>query len=163
VLADYDGEVSYEALMNMEYAGRVISESLRKYTPGNVLMRKCTKEYKIADTDITIEKGRMVFLPMHAIHTDPEFFPEPEKFDPDRFTPEMEKERNPFTYLPFGEGQRICMGLRFGLIQTRLGLVSVLRKYRVTLNEKTVHPIRLDPKDVTMMPYGGIWLNTERI
>ncbi|KAG5669769.1 hypothetical protein PVAND_000063 [Polypedilum vanderplanki] len=163
VLSNYDGKVTYEALMNMNYPGQVISESLRKYTPGNVLMRKCTKEYKIPDTDIVIEKGRMVFLPMHAIHNDPEYFPDPEKFDPDRFSPEMEKERNPFTFLPFGEGMRICMGLRFGLIQTRLGLVSVLRKYRVTLNEKTVHPIRLDPKDVTMMPYGGIWLNTEHI
>lgn len=62
-----------------------------------------------------------------------------------------------------GEGPRICLGLRFGLIQTRLGLLSIIRNYRVTLSEKTVHPIRLDPKDVTMMPYGGIWLNTERI
>lgn len=55
------------------------------------------------------------------------------------------------------------MGLRFGVLQTRLGLVSVLRNFRVTLNSKTIHPIRLDPKDVTMMPLGGIWLDNQRI
>lgn len=54
-------------------------------------------------------------------------------------------------------------GLRFGVLQTRLGLVTIIRNFRVTLNEKTIHPIKLDPKDVTMMPLGGIWLNTERI
>jgi hypothetical protein len=54
-------------------------------------------------------------------------------------------------------------GLRFGVLQTRLGLVSILRTFRVTLNKKTIHPIRLDPKDVTMMPMGGIWLDTQRL
>lgn len=52
---------------------------------------------------------------------------------------------------------------RFGILQTRLGLVSILKNFRVTLNEKTIHPIRLDPKDVTMMPQGGIWLDTHRL
>lgn len=103
VLSNYDGEVTYDAIMNMDFAGQVISESLRKYTPGNILMRRCTKDYKVPGTDVTIEKGKYVFLPMHAIHTDPEYFPEPEKFDPDRFSPSAEKERNPFTFLPFGK------------------------------------------------------------
>lgn len=55
------------------------------------------------------------------------------------------------------------MGLRFGYLQTRLGMVTILRNFRVTLNSKTIHPIRLDPKDVTMCPMGGIWLDSERI
>lgn len=55
------------------------------------------------------------------------------------------------------------MGLRFGVLQTRLGLVTILRNFRVILNPKTIHPIRLDPKDVTMMPMGGIWLDSQRI
>jgi cytochrome P450 family 6 len=101
-LQKYDGKVTYEALMNMEFPGWVINESLRKYSPGNVLMRRCTKDYKVPGTDVVIEKGKYVFLPMLAIHNDPEYFPEPNEFNPDRFSPENEKKRNPYTYLPFG-------------------------------------------------------------
>lgn len=62
-----------------------------------------------------------------------------------------------------GEGPRNCMGLRFGVLQTRLGMVSILRNFRVTLSSKTIHPIRFDPKDATMTPLGGIWLDTHRV
>lgn len=103
VLQNYGGELSYDCIMSMNFAGQVIDESLRKYSPGNVLMRKCTNDYKVPGTNITIEKGKYVFMPMLAIHNDPEYFPEPDVFDPDRFSPELEKSRNPFTYLPFGE------------------------------------------------------------
>lgn len=163
VLARHDGKVTYDAIMDMEYCGQVISEALRKYTPGNVLLRVCTKDYQVPGKDLIIEKGCNLMLPMLAIHNDPEYFPEPEKFDPDRFSPEAVKERDPFTFLPFGEGPRNCIGLRFGVLQTRLGLCTILRNYRVTLNKKTISPIRLDPKDVTMMPLGGIWLDTQRL
>lgn len=75
-----------------------------------VLNRICTKDFKIPDTDITIDKGTLVFIPAHAIHYDAEYYPEPEKFDPDRFEADKKKARNIFTYLPFGEGPRICIG-----------------------------------------------------
>ncbi|CRL05217.1 CLUMA_CG018035, isoform A [Clunio marinus] len=142
VLKKYDGEVTYDAVMNMEYCGQVINESMRKYTPGNVLLRICTKDYHVPGTNHIIEKGANLMLPMHAIHNDPEFFPNPDKYDPERFSPEEVKKRNPFTFLPFGEGPRNCMGLRFGVLQTRLGLTTILRNYRVTLNKKTIHPVR---------------------
>lgn len=182
VLDKHDGEVTYDAVMNMEYCGQVINESMRKYTPGNVLLRHCTKEYNVPGTNHIIDKGANLMLPMNAIHNDPEFFPDPDKFDPERFSPEEIKKRNPFTFLPFGkwwknwnrrehptewfisgEGPRNCMGLRFGVLQTRLGLSTILTNFRVTLNKKTIHPISLDPKDVTMMPLGGIWLDIQRI
>jgi cytochrome P450 family 6 len=103
VLANYDGEITYDAILNMDYVGQVISESLRKYPPGHILIRRATKDYQVPGTKVVIEKGRYVFLPVHGIHHDPEYYPEPEKFDPDRFSPENEKKRQPFTYLPFGE------------------------------------------------------------
>jgi cytochrome P450 family 6 len=103
VLKLYDGKVSYEAIMNMDYCGQVINESLRKYSPGNVLLRVCTKDYKVPGKDLIIEKDLNLMLPMHAIHNDPEYFPEPDKFDPERFSPEAIKNRNPFTFLPFGK------------------------------------------------------------
>lgn len=103
VLAQHDGEATYDAIMNMEYCGQVINESMRKYTPGNVLLRICTKDYQVPGKDLVIEKGLNLMLPMHAIHNDPEFFPNPDKFDPERFSPEEVKKRNPFTFLPFGK------------------------------------------------------------
>lgn len=55
------------------------------------------------------------------------------------------------------------MGVRFGVLQTRLGLATLLKNFKFTLNDKTIHPIRFDPKNMTMTPLGGIWLNTERV
>lgn len=107
VFAKHDNKVTYEAIMGMEYCGQVINESMRKYTPGNVLLRICTKDYQVPGTKHIIEKGSNLMLPMSAIHNDPEYFPDPEKFDPDRFTPEEVKKRNPFTFLPFGELMRL--------------------------------------------------------
>ena len=183
VLKKHDGKITYESIMDMEYCGQVINESMRKYTPGNVLLRICTKDYKVPDTNYVIEKGMNIMLPMHAIHNDPEYFPNPDAFIPERFSAEETRKRHPFSFLPFGnifiifflkqiktkakiisgEGPRNCMGLRFGVLQTRLGLVTVLRKFRITINNKTIHPIQLDPKDVTMMPLGGIWLDIQRL
>lgn len=104
MLVQHDGKVTYDAVMNMEYCGQVISEALRKYSPGNVLMRICTRDYQVpGKEDLVIEKGCNLMLPMHAIHNDPEYFPEPERFDPERFSPEAVKDRHPFTFLPFGK------------------------------------------------------------
>lgn len=103
VLEKHNGEITYDSIMGMEYCGQVISESLRKYTPGNVLLRVCTKDYPVPGTNHVIEKGSNLMLPMHAIHNDPEYFPNPDKFDPDRFSPEEVKKRNPITFLPFGK------------------------------------------------------------
>lgn len=103
VLQKYNGEITYEAIMNMDYCGQVINESMRKYTPGNVLLRVCRKDYPVPGTKHVIEEGMNLMLPMHAIHNDPEFFPDPDKFDPERFSPEEVKKRNPFHFLPFGK------------------------------------------------------------
>lgn len=108
VLQKHDGNITYEALMDMEYCGQVINESMRKYTPGNVLLRICTKDYKVPGRDYVIEKGTNLMLPMHAIHNDPEYFPNPDVFDPDRFSPDEIKKRHPFSFLPFGNILKFC-------------------------------------------------------
>lgn len=83
---------------------------MRKYPTLPFLTRVCTKQYKIPDTNQVIEKGVRVFIPLYAIHHDPKYFPEPEKFLPERFSPENKSSIPPFVYLPFGEGPRICIG-----------------------------------------------------
>ena len=110
ILAKYDGKITYEAIQDMKYMDMVINETLRKYPPVSHITRRCVKDYKTPDKDVVIEKGTMVFIPILAIHHDEEYYPEPEKFEPERFTEENRSKRHPYAHIPFGEGPRICIG-----------------------------------------------------
>ena len=68
------------------------------------------KDYEIPGTSLVIPKGTMVAIGTYSFLHDPEYYPDPYKFDPERFTPENIKTRNPYTFLPFGEGPRNCIG-----------------------------------------------------
>jgi cytochrome P450 len=71
---------------------------------------------KLHGTDVTVEKGTRVLLPVFALHHDPKYYPDPERFDPERFCEEEKKKRPQFAYLPFGEGPRICIGKYYFLL-----------------------------------------------
>lgn len=88
----------------------LIAESLRKYPPVSFLNRVCKNDYKISSTDFILPKNSDVILSVLGVHHDPEYYPDPEKFDPDRFTEENKATRPSYTYLPFGDGPRICIG-----------------------------------------------------
>ncbi|XP_044761156.1 probable cytochrome P450 6a14 [Coccinella septempunctata] len=163
VLKKHDGKITYEGVMEMAYLDQAINETLRKYPPVPNLNRVCTKEYKVPDTDLVLEKGIKLMIPIIGIQHDPEFYPEPEKFDPDRFSEENKKTRPSFTFLPFGEGPRICIGARFGLMQTKVGLIALLSKYEFSVNKRTREPLEYDKKVFIMSVLGGIWLDFEEI
>lgn len=76
----------------------------------------CTKKYKIPESDITLDIGMKVLIPTYALHFDPEYYPQPEIFDPERFTEENKALRPDGTFLPFGDGPRICIGKYFHLV-----------------------------------------------
>lgn len=82
-------------------------ETMRKYPPLTALTRVCVKDYKFPDSEIFIEKGTTAILPVLGYHYDPEVFPDPEKFNPDRFEDKNVKYDG---YLPFGYGPRNCIG-----------------------------------------------------
>lgn len=107
--------VSYEELLKMRYLDQVISETLRKYPAGFVLSRHCVRDYRIEaerdnETDFVLEKGCLVAIPVAGIHRDPEYFPEPDRFDPDRFSDENKGKIVAGSYMPFGSGPRNCIG-----------------------------------------------------
>lgn len=74
------------------------------------LFRKCNATYQVPNSKAVLYKGETIWIPVFAIHRDPEFYPEPERFDPDRFTKENVAARHPYAYMPFGEGPRNCIG-----------------------------------------------------
>ncbi|XP_045460602.1 probable cytochrome P450 6a14 [Harmonia axyridis] len=159
----HGGKITYENVHEMTYLDQVINETLRKYPPLPNLNRICTKEYKIPGTDVILEKGMQVMIPVVGIHRDPEYYPDPDKFDPDRFTEENKKSRHHFSFIPFGEGPRICIALRFGVLQSKVGLIALLSKYEFSVNKKTVEPIQFKASSIVTAAEGEIWLDFKKI
>jgi len=100
----------FNPLLKAQWCNFFHAETLRKYPPGTLLQRQCTKSTKIRGTDVTVEKGTQILVPILGLHHDPKFYPDPERFDPERFSEAEKKKRPHFCYLPFGEGPRICIG-----------------------------------------------------
>ena len=92
----------------------VFTETLRKYPVLPFLDRMCFNDYRLpspaGNGTITLPAGTGVYIPVLALHHDPTYFPEPQKFDPDRFTEENKHSRPNYAYMPFGEGPRMCIG-----------------------------------------------------
>jgi cytochrome P450 len=86
------------------------SESLRKHPPAARVDRICTQPYTIPGTNINLKKGCAVTISIMGLHHDPEHFPQPEVYDPDRFLPTQTLTRSPYVFLPFGAGPRNCIG-----------------------------------------------------
>nr|WDY85979.1 cytochrome P450 6HW28 [Pagiophloeus tsushimanus] len=163
VLKKHNGKMTYEAMMELVYTEMVIEETLRKYPPVAAIPRVCTRNYTIPGTDIVIEKGTMTHIPAWGLHKDSEYFPDPEKFDPERFNEENKKNIKDFTYIPFGEGPRMCLGLRFGMMQSKVGLVSLVSNYNFTLSKKTALPLKMQRNSFITTATGGIWVNITKV
>nr|CAD7434664.1 unnamed protein product [Timema monikensis] len=158
VLKEFGGEITYEAVHKMEYLDKVLSETLRMYPAGGTLFRTCTKSYMIPGTKTLLEKGVQVVIPVYALHHDPKYYPDPEKFDPERFNEQIKACRPQSCYLPFGEGPKMCLGVRLALLEIKVAVVALLSKYELSVSKKTSLPIRLDPRTVTLSVEGDIWL-----
>jgi cytochrome P450 family 6 len=106
VLERHNGEVTYDAIMDMKYLDMVFNETLRRWPINDKQFRMCSKDLKIPNTDLTIEEGTFIMIPAIGLHLDERFWEEPEKFDPERFNEENVKKIVPYSYIPFSEGPR---------------------------------------------------------
>lgn len=122
-----------------------------------------TKDYAVPETNNLLQKGTLVWIPVYAIHHDPEYYPHPEVFDPDRFEPAEVRKRHPQSYLPFGHGPRNCIGLHFGMLQTRIGLVSLIRNFEFYTCSKSVIPLVFSKRKFVLSPEDGLWLRVKKI
>ncbi|XP_073969732.1 probable cytochrome P450 6a13 [Rhodnius prolixus] len=140
---EQSGSLTYDALKEMHFLEQCIKESLRMYPPAQMLSRVCTIQYTFPN-GITIEPGQSVFIPVMAIHNDPKYYPEPRVFRPERFDPDNTIPA--CAYLPFGNGPRMCIAMRFAMLEIKFCIATLLRNYIVTLSPKTKQPITLRPK-----------------
>lgn len=145
----------------------MFQETLRKWPGGFFLDRCCVKPYTIdpinpGEVPIHLRKGDSVWLSLYALHREPKFYPDPEKFVPERFSEENKSIIHPYAYMPFGIGPRHCIGNRFALMEAKLVLVHLLSKYNVSVIDKTVIPIRLERRNFQLTSKDGFWLGLER-
>ncbi|XP_049800337.1 cytochrome P450 9e2-like [Schistocerca nitens] len=166
VMKKSGGRPNYEQVMGCQYLDMVISETLRMYTPGVALDRVCVHPYQLLDTEVCrgvqVRPGEIIWIPVHAIHHDPKYFPDPESFDPERFSPENKHRIKPFTYFPFGAGPRICIAQRFALMEAKVVLLHLMSKFSFQVVAKTPVPLKIQPNKLNLSIKGGAWIGVRR-
>ncbi|XP_018570837.1 cytochrome P450 9e2-like [Anoplophora glabripennis] len=163
-----EGKLTYEDILEMKYMDMVVSEALRKWPSTIATDRVCTKPYTIEPTTpgevpLYLEKGTLIMLPIYSIHHDPKYFPNPERFDPERFSDENKGDIKPYTYFPFGVGPRNCIGSRFALLETKIVIFHILKNFELVPVEKSRIPLQICRKRFNMTAEGGLWFGLKRI
>ncbi|KAI7815159.1 cytochrome p450 [Rhyzopertha dominica] len=168
VLSKHNDCLSYEIIQEMAYLDGVCKEALRMHPPVLYLEKICSQDYVMPPQSqdgipIEIKKGMRIVIPAYGIHMDPRYYPEPTRFDPERFLPENRSSIQKCTYLAFNEGPRTCLGRRFALMQIKIGLIYIVKNFEISINEKTIRPLKIDPIYFMNAPKGGIWYNFKKI
>jgi cytochrome P450 len=145
------GSPSFDDLQRLPYLMNVISESMRLYPPAWVIGRRAIEDYYARD--FLIPAGSIVAMSQYVMHRDPRYYPDPEKFDPERWSPEARAQRPKFSYFPFGAGSRICIGEHFAWMEATLILAILCQKWNARLIPK--HPVELRPT-ITLRPKHGM-------
>nr|ULR85588.1 cytochrome P450 [Spodoptera frugiperda] len=158
------GKVDFTSIQSMKYMDMVVSEVLRLWPPFVMFDRECTRDYNLgkpndsASREFVVRKGVELWIPTYAIHRDPQYFPDPDKFDPERFSDENKHKIKPFTYTPFGTGPRNCIGSRFALCELKVMAYQLLRHVELSPCEKTCIPAKLSTDTFNLKLEGGHWL-----
>ncbi|XP_063904018.1 cytochrome P450 4g15-like [Zophobas morio] len=139
IFQDSDRPVTFSDTLEMKYLERVLLETLRMYPPVPVIGRIIREEVKLASGDYILPKGTTVGIPQLLIHRNAEYYPNPEKFDPDNFLPERCQQRPFYSFIPFSAGPRSCVGRKYAMLKLKVLLSTVVRNFKV----KSV----VDPKD----------------
>ena len=128
-------------LSSLPYLDAVIKETLRKYPPVIRLERRVGED-NLKLGGIPVDKGVLIEIPTVAVHHNPEYYPDPSRFNPERFLPENKHLLVPYTYLTFGQGPRNCVGMRFAYQEIKLCLAKIITFYKFTPTTDT--PVKLE-------------------
>jgi cytochrome P450 len=144
-------------LEHLEYTRQVFAESMRLYPPAYGFGRQAIHENTVGG--YRIRKGTIVIISPYVTHRDPHIWPQPERFDPSRWTPEAMATRHKFAYCPFGGGVRKCIGESFAWMEGILVLATLAQHWKMRLAPGFTPA--LDPK-VTLRPKGGMPMSVYR-
>jgi cytochrome P450 len=152
---DLPGETSPtpEQVEDLVYFKQVIDETLRLYPPIHVGNRVSAEDLSVCGYDIP--KGERVMVSIYATHHDETHWPEPERFDPERFG--QGKQPAPYSYLPFGGGARNCLGANFAQVEANVVLARIFQRYELILTRPRVH-IHMG---ATLEPRPGVFMRVE--
>ncbi|KAI2474117.1 cytochrome P450 9e2-like [Diabrotica virgifera virgifera] len=167
-LEQCQGELTYEALLKMKYMDMFVSESLRKWPVALITERQCTKDYTIKperpeEAPLTIKKGMSIIMPVYPIHRDSKYYPDPDKFNPERFSDENKSKINPYAYLPFGIGPRICIASRFALLEIKVVFFYLLKDFEIVPVKKSQIPLVISKENFQLSSEGGFWFGLKRL
>jgi cytochrome P450 len=137
----------YDELTSCEYLDAIISESLRLLSPFIHFDRVVSRDHYIEKYNVQLRKGDHLQLSFYSIMSDADYWPEPTKFDPERFMGDNKKKIVPGSYCPFGIGPRHCLGMRFSLTEAKLALAKVLMRFKFFHASGTCFP----PKNGTCL------------
>lgn len=178
------GKPTYDIIMNLKYLDMVLSgmpyifrflklhklqflETLRKWPISIAADRICNKPYTIEpitanEKPLHLEKNVAIWIPIYSLHRDPQYYPDPDRFDPERFNDENKININPYTYMPFGVGPRNCIGSRFAQLEVKTLFFHILSQFEIVPVEKTTIPIKIDKKQFSLTSEDGFWLGLKR-
>ncbi|EDW00824.1 cytochrome P450 6a22 [Drosophila grimshawi] len=163
-LEKHEGQFTYECMQELRYMELVIAETLRKYPILPHLSRICRNYYAAkGNRHFYIEPGQMLLIPVYGFHHDPELYPEPHKFIPERFMADQMAERPTASWLPFGDGPRNCIGMRFGKMQTSIALFHLLQRFQFSVCPRTVSKIDFVKSNILLSPSSSIYLKVEEL
>ncbi|KAL7738685.1 hypothetical protein ACLKA6_006970 [Drosophila palustris] len=157
--------LDYDSLMGMKYLDNIISESLRKWPPAIVIDRMCGADFELRDEAgeslLQLRKDELVHIPIVALHYDPDNFEQPEQFRPERFDDAHKHEIRPFTYLPFGIGQRSCIGQRMALMEVKSLIYQLVLRFHLLPAERTTQDMMGSITGFRLEPREGSWCRFE--
>ncbi len=145
------GPIDHWEPERLAYCTRVFREAMRIYPPIMMLPRRSLETVNVEG--VTLPPRSLVFVSIYTLHHRADVYPEPERFDPDRFLPEAEATRHRTAYLPFGAGPRVCLGNHFAMIEGPLVLAKLLSRWSFDIDPSRT----IEPDDfATLRPKGGV-------
>lgn len=153
-----DRRPTYEDLAALSYTTRVVEEAVRLFPPVWMLSRRPIEPDEIGGYQVPA--GVDVLICLYTLHRHPDFWENPEEFDPDRFLPEHKRDRPRYAYLPFGAGPRFCVGNNLGLLEAVLVVAMTARSFR--LRRTTDRPVVPEPM-LSLRLRGGLPVQPEEL
>jgi cytochrome P450 len=144
-------DATIEDVPKLRYTRIVAAESMRLYPPAWAMGRRAVRDFPLGDYFLPAKTS--VFMSQYVMHRNPKYFPDPLRFDPERFSPEQESQRPRFAYFPFGGGARQCIGESFAWMELVLVLATIAQKWRLRLVPG--HPVEPQPL-ITLRPRYGM-------